>query len=166
MAAANVSPRTASSQARAELAGPRDRLPVRHDIPSLTAHVSEHRYRPTAAVALILSADPLAAALLGAAIELTGCSVAFAAPDESGAKAFRRIRPSFLLIDAGDENSCTGELLGPAMMTGTRAIVFGGGATVALRRELARQFQLETLVMPRDASLLPQLVSSAVVPAH
>jgi hypothetical protein len=136
-------------------------LPREPGIPSLTPHVNEHQYRPTAAVALILSSDPLAAALLGAAAELTGCSIAFAPPDETGPQAFRRLRPAFLLIDASDDAVCGSELLGPALMTGTPAILFGGAGAVSVRRELARQFQLEMLVMPRDLNRLAELLGPA-----
>lgn len=140
----------------------RVRLPCPPGIPSLSAHVNEHLYRPTVATALILSPDPLAAALLGAAVELAGMTIAFADAGESAAQAFRRVRPAILLVDAGDESSCVAELLGPAMMTGTRSILFGGAATVAMRREQARQYRAETLVMPRDVNRLQQLLAEGV----
>jgi hypothetical protein len=121
--------------------------------------VNDNRYRPTAATALILSQDSLAAALLGAAIELVGHSIAFAATGESLAQSFRRIRPAFLLVDAGDDAACAAELLGPALMTGTRTILFGGAATVSVRRDLASKFQLDVLVMPRDLHRLGSLLT-------
>ena len=152
---------TGQSQVRDELVGRRGRLPPGPGNPSLTPHVNEHHYRPTAAVALILSQDPLAAALLGAAVELIGCSIAFAAPDESAPQAFRRLRPAFLLIDASDKDICASELLGPALMTGTPAILFGSAAAVSIRRHFAKQFQLEPLVMPRDFSRLSELLGPA-----
>jgi hypothetical protein len=121
--------------------------------------VNENRYRPTPATALILSHDPLAAALLGAAVELSGCSIAFAAAGEILSQSFRRVRPAFLLVDAGDDDACAAELLGPALMTGTRTILFGGAATVGVRRDLATRFQLDVLVMPRDLHRLGALLT-------
>ena len=133
-------------------------MPRRTEGSTLSRPVNEHRYRPTAPTALILSQDPLAAALLGAAVELSGCSIAFAAAGESPTQAFRRIRPACLVIDAGDDSACAPELLGPALMTGTRTILFGGAATVSVRRELSTLFHLSVLVMPRDLNRLGELL--------
>ena len=123
--------------------------------------MNEHFYRPTAAVALVLSSDPLAAALLGAAVEFCGLAIAFAMDGEAPAHAFRRVRPAVLLVDAADEASCVSELLGPAMMTGTRVLLFGSAAAVAMRADQARQYHVEALVMPRDVGRLPQALGSA-----
>src|ERR1041385_1541385 len=108
--------------------------------------VNEHLYRPTAAVALILSADQLAAALLAAAVELCGCAVAFAEVNEQGRSAARRGRPAFLLLDARDSELCTVALLGPAKMTGTRTLLFGNDTAIAARELLVRELDLGAIV--------------------
>lgn len=120
--------------------------------------MTEHQYRPSAAVVLILSPDPLAAALLGAAVELSGCPIAFAASEESASQAFRRLRPACLVIDALDDEAFATEVLGPALMTGTRLVVFGTAASVAARAAIGREYHMDTLVMPKDVARLPQLI--------
>ncbi len=49
--------------------------------------------------ALILSHDPIAAALIGSAAELAGLEPAFPGPGEAARDALRRIRPVCILAD-------------------------------------------------------------------
>jgi hypothetical protein len=133
-------------------------LQPRSKISSLSPHVNEPSYRPTVGIALILSSDVLGAALLGAAVEMTGLVIGFAAKGESSSQALRRMRPALLLIDAGDAESCVDDVLGPAMMVGARSILFGSSATIALRQALVSQYRLDVLVMPDDVHRIADVV--------
>ena len=54
-------------------------------------------------IALVLSTDPLGAALLGAAIELSGHIPRFAQSDEPARAALLRIRPRLVIIDCDQQ---------------------------------------------------------------
>src|SRR6478609_8179413 len=55
---------------------------------------------------LVLSSDPLAAALLGAAIELAGLAPRFPQSAESPRNALLRVRPRLVFIDCDHEDGC------------------------------------------------------------
>src|SRR5215207_9539495 len=79
---------------------------------------------------LILSADSVAAALLGALIETLGYSIRFAKPPERAEQTIRRVRPAVCLLDCDDPSACNEEILGRAAMRGISVIVFGTSNTL------------------------------------
>ena len=99
---------------------------------------------------LILSADPLAAALLGAAVELVGHQPHFPEPRESPRVALRRVRPRAVLVDGEHEDACTESFIGPALMTGTRILVFDAGGRGERGAKLARHGGIEVVHLPDD----------------
>jgi len=111
---------------------------------------------------LILSADALAAALLGALLETLGYAVGFARPEEGSEDAIRRVRPRVGLIDCDDGTTCTPELLGRAAMRGISIVIFGRRTTLDRVRPLARDHEIELLLVPPDASTLDAAVRRAL----
>ena len=131
------------------LAGPR-----RH-----TVHAPvKASYRPTTNTALLLSPDALGAALVGAAIELAGIGVIFVGTEQPLA-ILRRARPSYLLIDCADPAAADEALIGPAMMMGTRVVLFGDERSAQLLRPTAVRLRLGFVVLPRDVDDLIALLS-------
>jgi hypothetical protein len=107
---------------------------------------------------LILSADPLAAALLGAAVELAGHAPHFPTPDEGARTALRRLRPRAVLIDCGHEEACSEAFIGPALMTGARVQLFASQHTPSDARDVARRLGLTIAELPMEHDSLATLL--------
>jgi hypothetical protein len=103
---------------------------------------------------LILSADTLAAALLGAAVELAGHQPHFPEPLEAARAALRRVRPRLVVVDCEHTDACSESFVGPALMTGAQLLLFDshkrgdGGVTVA------RRLGLDVVHLPEDHDVL------------
>ena len=112
---------------------------------------------------LVLSSDPLAAALLGAAIELAGRAPKFPRADESPRSALLRVRPRLVVIDSDHEDACSEAFVGPALMTGSQVVLFRSRRTQRDVSEMADRLGLRTVEMPGEhdslTSLLHELVS-------
>ena len=119
--------------------------------------MQENRYRPTSRAALILSPDPLAGALIGAAVELSGVSPTYCGASETPRDALRRIRPVFVLIDCDDASADDEAFIGPALMTSARVILFGATRSTHRLRAVAERFQLTMVELPRDIEELTRL---------
>jgi DNA-binding NtrC family response regulator len=126
--------------------------------------IDSRRVDPHAAdsTILILSADAIAAALFGALLETLGYSVRFARPPEGSEDAIRRVRPRVCLIDCDDGTTCTPELLGRAAMRGISVVIFGRSAALDRVRVLAREHEIDLLLVPPDASTLDATVRRAL----
>jgi len=107
---------------------------------------------------LVLSSDPLAAALLGAMVELQGHTPAFLQADESPRTALLRVRPQMVVVDCDDENGCSESFIGPAMMTGSRVVLFRSQRTRRDVSEMADRFGLRTVGMPHEQESLTSLL--------
>ena len=99
---------------------------------------------------LILSADALAAALLGAAVELAGHQPHFARQGELSRSSLLRVRPKLVLIDCDHDESCTDEFVGPALMTGSKVLLFRSRRTEQDRTVFAERLGLRVVEMPLD----------------
>ena len=108
---------------------------------------------------LIFSYDPLAAALLGAAVEFAGHAPFFAKHDEASRAALLRVRPQLVIIDCDHEEACSDEFVGPALMTGARAILFRSRRTKRNIGEFAKRLDLPVVDMPADHGELSRLLS-------
>jgi DNA-binding NtrC family response regulator len=111
---------------------------------------------------LVFSADPLAAALLGAAVELAGHSPHFPQPGEAARSALMRMRPQLALVDCDHEEACAESFIGPALMTGAKVLLFRSRRTERDASELARRLDLTVVDMPVDHESLTQLVRQAL----
>ncbi|MDB4892060.1 MAG: hypothetical protein JWL61_3915 [Gemmatimonadetes bacterium] len=111
---------------------------------------------------LILSADALAAALLGAAVELAGHQPHFARQAESARSALLRVRPKLVLIDCDHEESCSDEFVGPALMTGGKVLLFRSRRTEHDRHEFSERLALRVIDMPLDHRELTTILHEAL----
>ena len=107
---------------------------------------------------LILSTDPLGAALLGALVETLDYNVRFASPRESPDDSFRQARPRVALIDAAYATGYADEVLGRAMMRGISVVIFGSAEACSRVRELALEHDFATLLMPPEVEELEQVL--------
>ncbi len=103
---------------------------------------------------LILSADAVAAALLGALIETLGYPVRFARSPEKTETTIRRVRPKICLLDCDDPAACNDEVLGRAAMRRISVVIFGTSRALERVRALAHEHEIEMLLVPPE---LPQL---------
>jgi hypothetical protein len=111
---------------------------------------------------LVLSSDPLAAALLGAAIELAGQAPRFPQPGESPRNALLRVRPRLVVIDCDHEDACSEAFVGPALMTGSQVVLFRSRRTRHDAREMAGRLGIRTVEMPQEHASLTSLLGELV----
>jgi hypothetical protein len=107
---------------------------------------------------LVLSEDPLAAALLAAATELAGYAPRFPLPNEPSRTALRRVRPGLVLVDCDHTEACTDEFVGPALMTGSRVLLFRSPRTRRDVSGLSARIGLRVAEMPMAHEPLTQLL--------
>lgn len=125
---------------------------------SVEAHVSQYADRRANAVAIV-SADPLLAALVGAAVELYGYRAEFPRDDEAPTDTLRRARPLYMLIDAKDLRAGDGSLLGRSLMSGVGVFAFGTAGEIDSLGPLLLKFETQAIVFPRDLEALPSILT-------
>lgn len=103
---------------------------------------------------LIFSADPLAAALLGAVVELAGSRPHFPRAGEPARDALRRVRPRIALVDCDHEEACSDSFAGPALMTGAKVLLFRSRRTRRDASDLAERLSLRVLELPAEQAAL------------
>ena len=111
---------------------------------------------------LVLSPDPLAAALLGAAIELAGHVPRFPLSEEAARIALLRVRPRLVVIDCDHEDGCSDAFIGPALMTGSRVLLFRSRRTRRDVTELTGRLDLHVMHMPMEHEPLTRLLHQAL----
>lgn len=99
---------------------------------------------------LILSADALAAALLGAAVELAGHQPHFPESHEVAREALRRVRPRLVVVDCDHRDACAEAFVGPALMTGARLLLFDSKRHGDQGVSVARRLGLDVVHLPED----------------
>jgi len=107
----------------------------------------------------IVSADPLLAALIGAAVELVGYRAAFPRDGESDIDAIRRTRAVAVLLDIAHPSAGDQTLLGRALMTGARIIVFGSSDALRHAAPFLAHYQLAQLPMPEGIDSLAEVLA-------
>jgi hypothetical protein len=123
--------------------------------------VNPNHYRATSNTALVLAPDPLAAALIGAAVGLAGVAAVFVNAGESARVALRRLRPMCVLLSHDEPTVFDDAFMGPAMMTGARLFVFGSERRLRLVESFAARYRLEAIVLPRDCESLRERLTGA-----
>jgi hypothetical protein len=116
------------------------------------------KYRPGTSSALILAADPMAGALMAAAVELTGIPPVFALAGEHGKAALLRCRPRYILLSHDEPCARDDSVLGPALMTGARIFIFGTHDQVTPLRPLLARHNVETIILPLEVDALRALL--------
>jgi hypothetical protein len=112
---------------------------------------------------LVFSSDPLAAALLGASIELSGHDPFFPQTDESSRSALLRVRPRLVLIDCDHEESCSDAFVGPALMTGSEVLLFRSRRTKRDIGDLADRLGVMVMELPAEHATLSDLLQRRLV---
>jgi hypothetical protein len=107
---------------------------------------------------LLFSADPLASALLGAAVELAGHAPCFPQAGETARAALRRLRPRAVLIDCDHEEACSDAFIGPALMTGARVQLFRSRRTQRTASDVARRLGVSIVDLPIEPEALTTLL--------
>ena len=107
----------------------------------------------------VISAQPLLAALLGAAVELAGYRAAFPGDDESEFDAIRRARPVAVLIDVEHPKAHDDALLGRATMSGATLIVFGPPSAMERAAPLAERHRVTLLPLPDGLGSLAEILA-------
>ncbi|MBW8768663.1 MAG: hypothetical protein JF589_02795 [Gemmatimonadetes bacterium] len=133
-------------------------LVITHDAMLPPAHGDDGRRSPV----LVLSSDPLAAALLGAAIELAGLAPRYPKLGESPRIALLRVRPRLVVIDCDHEDGCSEAFIGPALMTGSQVVLFRSRRTRRDMSEMAGRLGLRTVEMPQEHEELTSLLRELV----
>ena len=110
---------------------------------------------------LILSSDPLGAALMAAMVETLGYRVRFFHPPEAPDDAFKRERPCVALVDCDDPVVLTDETLGRARMRNISVILFGQSSALQRVRQLVLDHELETLLLPSSLDELDDTLRRA-----
>ena len=108
---------------------------------------------------LIFSADPLAAALLGAAVELRGHTPLFPQQEEGARVALLRLRPKHVLVDCDHEDACSESFIGPALMTGATVQLFRSPRTQRDAGAFARRLGLTIAELPMEHDALSTLLT-------
>ena len=111
---------------------------------------------------LVLSSDPLAAALLGAAIELSGQAPRFPRAEEPARDALLRVRPRLVVIDCDHADACSDAFIGPALMTGSGVILFRSPRSRSDVTELSTRLGLRVVEMPMEHESLSALFREAL----
>lgn len=109
---------------------------------------------------LIIVTDPLAGALLGAAVELAGYLPLFPWEGESAREALRRTKPCAVLVDCDDEESCGDSFFGPAMMLGATVAVFTSSRSTRSLEPIAHEFGVQTFSLPIDIAELKAVLDA------
>jgi hypothetical protein len=117
-------------------------------------------YSRRAQTALIISSDPLGAALIGAAVELAGFRVSYSHDGESSPDAIRRVKPAVVLADASHALTASPASLGPALMTGAALVFYGPATRLRDLGVLAGSTQASLIVLPDDIDRLPALLTA------
>jgi len=112
---------------------------------------------------LVLSQDTLAAALIGAAIELAGFAPRFPHSDEAPRAALLRVRPRLVVVDCDHEDACSDAFIGPALMTGSRVLLFKSRRTRRDMSELTERLGLRVMEMPIEHESMTQLLHQMLV---
>jgi hypothetical protein len=108
---------------------------------------------------LVFSTDALAAALIGAAVELAGYAPRFPIEGETPRDVVLRVRPGAALVDCDHADACTEAFFGPAMMAGVRVAVFSSTRSIRALQPIAAEFDVRLFTVPVDFEQLATLLA-------
>ena len=113
---------------------------------------------------LVFSADPVAAALIGAVVEVAGHAPQFPQPDEGARDALRRVHPRLAIVDCDHEEACSDAFIGPALMTGAEVLLFASDRRAEASRDFAKRLGLTIIRMPADEERLVRWLAELARP--
>jgi DNA-binding NtrC family response regulator len=114
----------------------------------------------TASEILIVATDPLAGALLGAAVELAGYAPVFPREGESAREALRRSKPCAVLVDCDSDDACGEAFFGPAMMMGASIAIFTSSRSRRALQPIADEYGVRVFDLPIDFAELKALLDA------
>ena len=109
---------------------------------------------------LIVATDPLAGALLGAAVELAGYRPFFPRDGEGAREALRRGRPCAVLVDCDSDDACSESFFGPAMMVGANIAIFTSTRSRRTLEPIADEYGVRVFELPIDFAALKTLLDA------
>ena len=111
---------------------------------------------------LIISTDPVVAALLGAWAELARYRPVFDQGGETPQVAVERHRPALLLVDIEHRDGASDEFLARQREAGRPVVLYGSGRTRDDVRARAERHGLEWLVLPTERGAFADALARAV----
>jgi hypothetical protein len=114
----------------------------------------------TASGVLIVATDPLAGALLGAAVELAGYSPVFPLEGEEARDALRRSKPCAVLVDCDCDDACSESFFGPAMMMGATIAIFTSSRSRRTLQPIADEYRVRVFGLPIEFGDLKALLDA------
>ncbi len=111
---------------------------------------------------LVLSTDPLGAALLGALVETVGYQTLFARANEGPRDTVLRLRPRIVLVDCEYADACNDAFLGPARMLGAGVLVYAAQRRADQLRAVVERHDVATFTLPIAAAELAKLLAEAI----
>ena len=112
----------------------------------------------TASGVLIVATDPLAGALLGAAVELAGYLPVFPREGESARDALRRAKPCAILVDCDSDDACSESFFGPALMLGATIAIFTSSRSRRTLEPIAARYGVRLFEVPIEFADLKALL--------
>lgn len=109
---------------------------------------------------LIVSTDPVVAALLGASVELAGFSPVFSEGDEALEASLRRRAPAVVLADPRDDQ-WSEDAARAARAAGARIVLFGRQGERETLEALARATNARAITLPLAHAQLARLLNGA-----
>ncbi len=113
---------------------------------------------------LIVTTEPLIAALLAASLEIEHVEPVFPEPEELADQAAARVRPSAILIDMEHPDGNSDVFLARARRAGIGVVLFSSSRSPIEARQIARQRGLRWFVLPIAREELVQIVCEAIGP--
>ncbi|MBA3671094.1 MAG: hypothetical protein H0W68_03595 [Gemmatimonadaceae bacterium] len=111
---------------------------------------------------LIISHDPLASALLGAAVEIAGHAPHFPQDGERVRVSLLRVRPRLVLVDCEHDEACSESFVGPSLMTGARILLFRSSRSRVPVKDFVSRLGLRTVELPSDSAFLMQQIRDSL----
>ena len=107
---------------------------------------------------MIVARDDAIGALMASLIELAGYEPRFPDSSESARTALLRARPRLVVVDCDHEEGCSDAFIGPALMTGSRVLLFRSTRTKRDVSELSARIGLRVAEMPMAHEPLTRLL--------
>jgi DNA-binding NarL/FixJ family response regulator len=147
------------------IAGALDSARLGHRGPFIVVEtvVTLSRARMEQQSALIVSRDPVAAALLGALAELQRLEPIFYRDAEGPTvlALLEQARPAVAIVDVAHDSGASPQFFRRAAGLNARVVIFGDDETGALTRRCAAEYGVDAVVLPADVRSLTEILRGA-----
>jgi CheY-like chemotaxis protein len=110
-------------------------------------------------LALVISTDPLTAALLGLLLQLEQVPVAYEVGDEALQALFDRVRPTLVLVDVDHPDGFSEVFMAHARERGARLVAYSPRRLMEDVRESAAARGVEWLALPTVRSAFASMIA-------